>query len=241
MTDTLQGVRAMPNRKVMEAAAERRLKMRPQAERAYRKYGARAHDLIRQLAGPIQADHDLAFDRLIRMGEFVVSELLEALADPTLDPIAADEVISLLGGTGDERAREPVWQFLQANRDDPERVSTAALSLAGLGDDRALPCLREELDSDDEELVANAVAGMIMLGQPEDISSLRQVHRGHRANREIRFGVANAVLTILGETDQRIFNRTLDEIRTSFADRDLWADIWAILENEFGPAPPPVH
>jgi len=76
----------MPNRKVMEAAAENRSKMRPQAKRAYRKYGARVHELIRQLAGPTQADHDLAFDRLARMGEFVASELLQALADPTLDP-----------------------------------------------------------------------------------------------------------------------------------------------------------
>jgi len=237
----------MPNRKVMEAAAERRRKMRPQAERAYRKYGARARDLIRQLAGPTQADHDLAFDRLARMGELVTSELLEALADSTLDRVATDETVSLLGGTGDERAREPVWRFLQANLDDPERVSTAALSLAGLGDDRALPHLREGLDSgpdagsDNEELAANGVAGMIMLGQTEDIPRLRQVHHRHRANREIRLGAANAILTILGETDQRTFNRTLDEIRTSFADRHLWEDIWAILESEFGPTHHPVH
>jgi len=145
--------------------------------------------------------------------------------------------------------REAVWQFLQANLDDPERVSTATLSLAGLGDDRALSYLRRGLDAEDEELVANAVAGMIMLGQPgmimlgqpEDIPHLRQVHRRHRANREIRFGIANAVLTILGETDQRTFNRTLDEIRTSFADRDLWADIWAILESQFGAPRHPIH
>jgi len=231
----------MPNRKVMKAAAEHRCQTRPQAERAYHEHGARAHELIRQLAGPTQADHDLAFDQLVRMGEFVASELLDALADPTLDPTAADQVVSLLGGTGDERAREPVWQFLQANRGDPERVSTAALSLASLGDDRALPHLREGLDADDEEPVANGVAGMIMLGQLEDVPRLRQVHHRHRANREIRFGVANAVLTILGETDQRTFNRMLDEIRTSFADRDLWADIWDILESEFGHTRHPVH
>jgi hypothetical protein len=231
----------MPNRKVMEAASERRRKMQPHAERAYRRYRTQAHDLIRQLADPTQANHDLAFDRLARMGEFVASELLEALANPTLDPIVADQVVSLLGGTGDERAREPVWQFLHANRGDPERVSTAALSLASLGDDRALPYLREGLESEDEESVANGVAGMITLGQLEDIPHLRQVHHRHRANREVRFGVANAVLAILGETDQRTFDRTLDEIRTSFADRDLWADIWAILENEFGSTRHPVH
>jgi hypothetical protein len=231
----------MPNRKVMEAAAERRREMHSQAKRAYREYGALAHNLIRQLAGPAQADHDRAFDRLSQMGELVASELLEALADPALDPIAADEVVSLLGTTGDERAREPIWRFLQENLDDPERLYTAALSLAGLGDDRILPYLREGLDSDDEETVANSVAGMIMVGQSRDISRLREVFRHHRTSREIRFGVANAVLTILGETDQRTFNRTLDEIRTSFTDRDLWDDIWAILEDEFGDKRHPIH
>jgi len=38
----------------------------------------------------------------------------------------------------------------------------------------------------------------------------------------------------VGETDQRTFNRTLDDIQASFADRYLWDDIWAILEREFG-------
>jgi len=226
---------------MMEATAERRRKMRPQAKRAYRKYGARTHELIRQMGGPTQADHDRAYDRLARMGEFITSELLEALADPTLDPIAADEVVSLLGGTGDERAREPVWQFLQANLDDPERVSTAALSLSGLGDDRALPYLREEMDADDEEIVSNAVASMIMMGQMEDIPHLRQVHRRHRANHEIRFGIANAILTILGQADQYTFSRTMDDIQANFADRDLWADLWAILESQFGTPHYPVH
>lgn len=231
----------MPNRKLLEAAAERRRRMRPQAERVYQKYGARTHELIRQLAGPTQEDHDRAFDWLSRMGEFITPVLIEALADPMLDPFVADEVVSLLGSTGDERAREPVWQYLQTYHDDPERVSTAALSLASLGDERALPYLREGLNSRDEEVVANAVAALIMLGETEDIPRLREVHRRHRANREIRSGIASAVLTILGETNQRTFNRMLDEIRTSFADRALWEDIWEILEGEFGSKRHPVH
>jgi hypothetical protein len=224
----------MPNRKVMESAAEMRRARRPQAERAYRKYGAQTRELISQLGTSSQEIHDRAFDILRRMGEFIVDELLQALNDPTLTLDALEEVVSLLGATGDKRACEPVWRFLQEHLDDPECVSTAALSLAGLGDDRALPFLRAGLESKDEELVANGVAGLIMVGLPEDIPRLRQVHRAHRANREICFGVANAILTILGETNERTFNRTLDEIRTSFADRHLWADIWAILENEFG-------
>jgi len=231
----------MPNLKMMEMVKERRRRMRPRAKRLYREYRTQVCDLIHQLGGPVQEDHDRAFDLLSRMGECIASELLEALADPTLDPIAADEVVSLLGGTGDERAREVVWQFLQANLDDPERVSTAALSLAGLGDDRALPYLRQGLDADDEEDVANSAAGLIMLGRMEDIPRLRQAHRLHRANREVRFGIANAILTIVGESDQRTFERTLEEIRTSFADRDLWSDIWAILDSQFGPTRHPVH
>jgi HEAT repeat protein len=225
----------------MEAASERRRKMRSQAERVYQKYGARVHELICQLTGPTQQDHDRAFDRLARMGEFAAPALIEALADPALEPFVADEVISLLGNTGDEHAREPVWQFLQAHRDDPERASTAALSLAGLGDERALPYLREELNSDDEEIISNAVVGLIMTGELADISCLREVHRRHRANREIRSGIANVVLTILGETDRHTFNRALDEIRTSFADRALWADIWTILDSEFGGKRHTVH
>jgi HEAT repeat protein len=224
----------MPNLKVMKAAAERRRQMRPKAERLYRQYRDQVPRLIRQLAGPTQAEHDQAFELLSQMGEMVASELLDALADPTLDDIAADEVVSLLGMTGDERAREPLWNFFQAHQDDLERASTAALSLSGLGDDRVLPFLRQTLDADDEEIVSNAVAAMIAVGTMEDIPHLREVHRKHLTNWEIRFGIANAILTIVGETDQRTFNRTLDDIQASFADRYLWDDIWAILEREFG-------
>ena len=223
----------MPNLKVMRATAKMRQQMRPAAERLYRQYRDQVPRLIRQLAGPTQAEHDQAFDLLSQMGEMVTSELLDALADLTLDVIAADEVVSLLGVTGDERAREPLWNFFQA-QDDLERASTAALSLSGLGDDRVLPFLRRTLDSDDEELVSNAVAAMITVGTMEDIPHLRQVHRRHPTNWEIRFGIANAILTIAGETDQQTFNRTLDDIQARFADRHLWDDIWTILDSEFG-------
>jgi len=224
----------MPNLKVMKAAAERHRQMRPQAEQLYHQYRDRVPQLIRQLGGPTQAGHDQAFDLLSQMGEMVASELLDALADPTLDDIAADEVVSLLGVTGDERAREPLWEFFQAHQDDLERASAAALSLGTLGDDRVLPFLRQTLDADDEELVSNAVAAMITVGTMEDIPRLREIHRKHLTNWEIRFGIANVILTIVGETDQRTFNRTLDDIKASFADRRLWDDIWATLEREFG-------
>jgi hypothetical protein len=223
----------MPNPKVMRATAEMRQQMRPTAERLYRQYRDQVPRLIRQLAGPTQEEHDHAFDLLSQMGEMVASELLDALSDPTLDEIAADEVVSLLGVTGDERAREPLWDFFQAQV-SLERASTAALSLSGLGDDRVLPFLRRTLYADDEELVSNAVAAMITVGTMEDIPRLREIHRKHLTNWEIRYGIANAILTIVGETDQRTFNRTLDDIQARFADRRLWDDIWAILEHDFG-------
>ena len=223
----------MPNLKILKVNAERRREMRPAAERLYRQHQDQVPRLIRQLAGPTQAEHDRAFELLTQMGEMVASELLDALADPTLDDIAADEVVSLLGLTGDERAREPLWQFFQA-QDDLERASSAALSLSGLGDDRVLPFLRRTLDSDDEELVSNAVAAMITVGAMEDIPLLRKIHRQHSTNWEIRYGIANVVLTIAGETDQRTFNRTMDDIQARFADRRLWDDIWTILDSEFG-------
>ena len=223
----------MPNLKILKISAGRRRQMRPAAERLYRQYRDQVPQLIRQLAGPTQAEHDRAFELLTQMGEMVASELLDALADPTLDDIAADEVVSLLGLTGDVRAREPLWQFFQA-QDDLERASTAALSLSGLGDDRVLPFLRRTLDSDDEELVSNAVAALITVGTMEDIPLLRKIHRQHSTNWEIRYGIANVILTIMGETDQRTFNRTLDDIQARFADRHLWDDIWTILDSEFG-------
>ncbi len=224
----------MPNPKILKTSAERRRQMRPAAERLYRQYRDQVPRLIRQLAGPTQEEHDRAFDLLSQMGEMVASELLDALLDPTLDDFAADEVVSLLGLTGDERAREPLWNLFQAHQDDLARASTAALSLSGLGDDRVLPFLRQTLDADDEELVSNAAAAMITVGTMEDIPLLRKIHRQHRGNWEIRFGIANAVLTIAGETDQRTFSRTLDDIQARFADRHLWDDIWTILDSEFG-------
>ena len=224
----------MPNLKIMEAAAERRRQMRPEAERLYRQYRDQVPRLICQLAGPTQAEHDRAFDLLSQMGEMVASELLDALADPTLDDIAADEVVSLLGVTGDERAREPLWEFFQAHQGDLERASAAALSLGTLGDDRVLPFLRQTLGADDEELISNAIAAMVNVGTMEDVPQLRRIHRQHLTNWEIRYGIANAILTIVGETDQHTFNRTLDGIQASFADRYLWDDIWTILDHEFG-------
>jgi len=227
----------MPNQRIMEAMAERRRQMRPEAERIHQQYAAEVPQLIRQLAGPTQEEYDRAFDLLSRMSDTIVDELLAALVDPELDPFAAEEVVSLLGLAGDERAREPIWHFFQAHLDDPMRASIAALSLAGLGDERVLPYLRQSLKSEEREVVANAVAGMLMLGETEDIPRLREAHHWHRGDREIRMGIANAILTILGETDQHTFNRTMDEIQYSFADYPLWEDMWTILESQFGERP----
>jgi hypothetical protein len=225
----------MPNLKILKISADRRRQMRPMAERLYRQYQGQVSQLICQLGGPTQAEHDRAFDLLSQMGEMVASELLEALANPALDDTAADEAVSLLGATGDERAREPLWNFFQAHQDDLERASTVALSLSGLGDDRILPFLRRTLDADDEELVSNAVAAMITVGTMEDIPLLRKIHRQHPTNGEIRFGIANIILSIVSEADQRTFNRTLDDIQARFADRHLWDDIRTILGCELGP------
>jgi HEAT repeat protein len=225
----------MPNRKVLEAAAATRRRGRRLAAREYHRYKAEVTGLIRQLGGPTQAAHDRAFRLLGKMGDAVTDELLEALADPTLDPDAAYEVVSLLGRTGDPRAVEPIWAFFQASRRDMDRASTAALSLSFLGDERVLPYLRESLRTGDNERVANAAAAMIAVGQMEDISLLRTVHRQFKADTEIRRGVANAILSILGETDEATMEQELDDIQNSIADHDLWDDIWTLLEQSFGP------
>ncbi len=225
----------MPNKKVLKAAADRRRQAHRLAVHEYRRYRDQVPDLIRQLGSPAQPEHDRAFRLLIKMGDTITDELLAALADPRLDSLAADEVVSLLGATGDARAVEPAWSYFQANRQNPERASAAALSVAGLGDDRVLPYLREALQFGDRESVANAAAAMITVGQLDDIPLLRVVHRQFKADVEIRKGVANAVLTILGESDRGSMERVLNEIENSIADHDLWDDIWAELERTFGP------
>ena len=233
----------MPNRKVMDAAAERRRRGHHRAVRDMpRRHEAEVSALIRQLGGPTRAAHDRAFRLLADMADAVTDELLEALADPTLDPIASDEIVSLLGTTGDPRAIEPVWAFFQAQRNDPERASTAAICLAGLGDDRVLPYLRESLRTGDPDSVSNAAAAMIIprtplrgvLGQLEDIPLLCVVHRQFKADTEIRTGIANAILAILAETDETTLEQELDDIQDNLADHDLWDDIWALLEQSFG-------
>ena len=168
------------------------------------------------------------------MGDTIVAELLEALSDPVLDPIAADEVVSLLGAAGDQRAQASLWAFFVAHRDDPERASTAALSLSGLGDERVLPYVRQSLQARDEELVSNAVASLISLGELEDVDRLRLVHLRFLGNREIRMGIASGILTILGEIDEAVAGSKLDEIEASPVDAGLWDDIWFILEQQFG-------
>jgi HEAT repeat protein len=228
----------MPNKQVLREAADMRRRKRRSAERVYRRHQREVPTLIRQLGGtPLlpgrseQATHDRAFALLSKMGETAVAELLEALADPTLDPIAADEVVSLLGATGDQRARPALWAFFQANRHDPERASTAALSLSMLGDERVLPYVRQTLRATDEDLVANAVASLIPLGELEDVDRLRLVHIRFMANREIRMAAASAILTILGEVDEATADRELEKIEASPVDAVLWDDMGYILER----------
>lgn len=162
-------------------------------------------------------------------------DLLSALQDPSIDSFIKDEVASLLGVTGDERAREPLWEYFLQMIDEPESASTAALSLSNLGDERVLPFVRTELESDIDETVSNAVAALIVLGELEDVNRLRAIHRRYLQDEETRYGIANAILAILGEVDQPALERTLEQIRTSFADRALWEDIWTLMENTFGP------
>ena len=223
----------MPNDRVLQEAARLRRRKRRSAQRLYRRYQQQVPALIRQL-GTTQTAHDRSFDLLSRMSDTIVTELLEALADPTLDSIAADEVVSLLGAAGDQRARAALWAFFEANRDDPERASTAALSLSGLGDERVLPYVRQSLQARDEELVSNAVASLISLGELEDVDRLRLVHLRFLGNREICVGTASAILTILGETDEATMRQKMDEIKASPVDAGLWDDIWSILEQQFG-------
>jgi len=98
-----------------------------------------------------------------------------------------------------------------------------------------LPYVRQSLQARDEELVSNAVASLISLGELEDVDRLRPVHLRFLGNREIRMGIASAILTILGEIDEATMRQKMDEIEASPVDAGLWDDIWFILDQQFGP------
>ena len=224
----------MPNTKVILAAEERRFARAAHAQRVYDGYAVQVEVLIHQLAGPSRGDHDRSLRLLRQMSFLIVPELSACLTDPTLDKAAVDEVVSLLGDTGSSSASQALWEHFKEVSNEPERASITALSLAKLGDPLILPYLRQELDTGVPEQVNNAVLGLIFVGELEDFSRLRAIHRtcldyGDYAI-VIRKSAVKAILAILEEEGGHTSDRLLDQIRSSFADRALWKDISAYTE-----------
>jgi HEAT repeat protein len=221
----------MANTKVLLAADERRQARVSHAKRVHGSYAGQVEFLIHQLAGPSQADRDRAGRLLTQMSCLIVPQLIEALNDPGLDDHAIDEIAAFLGDTGDESARQPLWDYYKTVKDDPDRSRLAILSLAKLGDPEILSFVRQELDTDHPEKVSSAITALKYLGELEDVSRLRAIHRtclvfGESA-RGIRKEVVNAILAILDEAGEHTAARTMDQIRSSFADQALWKEISA--------------
>jgi HEAT repeat protein len=225
----------MPNAKVLQAAAQRRFARTSLAERVYKGYADQVPELIQQLTGPSKFDHNRAYNLIFQMNLLIVPELVEALHDPSLPEKVVDDVIALLGTTGDERVRTPLWEFFEANKDRPERASRAVRSLACLGDERVLPYARANLENGCSEQVLDLVFALVYLGKLEDIPRLRAIHRkflgSEKTCLEIRRGAASAILAILGEDSSHMNNRVMEQIRNSFADNILWKDIQAARES----------
>lgn len=221
----------MPNSKVLKAAEERRQARISHAQRVYKSYAGQVKSLIHQLAGPSQADHDRAFRLLTGMSSLIVPQLIEALNDPALNQTAVDEVVKLLGDTGDERARQAVREYFFKVQGDPECSCEAMLSLAKLGDPEILSLVRQQLNADHPEKIFRAITALKYLGELEDVSRLRAIHRtsavyGDYA-RNIRKEVVDSILAILDEAGSHMAARSLDQIRSSFADQALWKEISA--------------
>lgn len=219
----------MPNVKVLQAVQERHQAREAHAQRVYTGYADQVPKLIHALAGVSQADHRRALRVLTQMSFLIVPQLIDALANPALDAQAQDEVVAVLGLAGDRSACEAILRHFDAVRGNPQRASLVALSLARLGEPCILPFLRAELDSDQFERVLNAVSALRSLGELEDITRLRAVHRTSsrfdEGAREIRKAVVSAILAILDEVGGHSAERFLDQIRNSFADRALWKEI----------------
>jgi hypothetical protein len=227
----------MPNIKILQAAAERRQARFAHAQRVYDSYAEHVPDIIRDLNGPSQADHQRAIRLLTQMSFLIVPQLIQALQDPTLVEEAVDEVVHLLGEAGDRSASGWLWEHLQRVQTDPRRSTLTALSLARLGDDRVLPVVKKGLDYDSPECILNALAALRCVGQIEDVTRLRAIHRassnyGDRS-REVRKGALNAILAILDEVGGHTSDRVLEGIRSNFADRALWKDISAYTEYSY--------
>jgi hypothetical protein len=224
----------MPNSKVLQAAEERRQARISHAQRVYKSYSGQVNTLIHQLAGASPADHDRAFRLLIGMSSMIIPQLIEALHDPALDDSAVDEVVSLLGDTGDENARKAVKEHFIKVQGDPDRACAAMLSLAKLGDSEILSVVRQQLDSDHPEKICDAITALKYLGELEDISRLRAIHRTSVAfgdyTRSIRKGAVDAILAILDEAGAHTAARFLDQIRSSFADQALWKELSVYTE-----------
>jgi hypothetical protein len=229
--------RFMPNSKVLKAAEERRQARLSHAQRVYRSYSGQVNSLIHQLAGPSQADHDRAYRLLTGMSGLIIPQLIEALHDHTLDDSAVDEVVALLGDTGDESARQAVNEHFIKVQDDPERSCTAMLSLAKLGDSEILSLVRQQLDADHPEKICTAITALKYIGELEDISRLRAIHHTSAVygeyTRSIRKGVVDAILAILDEAGAHTTARSLDQIRSSFADQGLWKELSAYTDYSF--------
>lgn len=223
----------MPNQKILDAIHLQVRSRRLQGRRVHRRYQQRVPELLEKLGSDSQAIHDKAFDLLAQMSMLIVPELIAVLEDPQADPLVQDEAGSLLGLTGDLRAREPLLRLLDRVQGNYKRMVNTALSLSGLGESSVLPILRRGLKSRDRNLISNAVAAMIAVGELEDVPRLRKIHRHFRTDPEIRMGTANAILAILEENGMQAVERTLDDIRESFADRALWEDIWELLEQSY--------
>jgi hypothetical protein len=227
----------MPNNKVLMAARERLQAQAAHAQRVYDGYSDQVNEIIRALDGTSRADQERAVRVLRQMSFLIVPELLAALQNPALNTTIINKVVSLLGDSCDDRAREPLWEYFQQVQGETEQASLIALSLARLGDERVLPFLRDELDCGSPERVINAVSGLCFMGELEDINRLRAIHRcsfGSGGNtRKVRNGAVNAILAILDENGGHSANRTLDQIRNSFADRALWKEISAYTEYSY--------
>jgi hypothetical protein len=225
----------MPNTKVLQAAAQRRFARTSLAERVFNGYADQVPELIQHLAGTSRFDPNRAYNLIFQMNLLIVPELVSALQDPTLPEKVVDDVVALLGTTGDERARTPLWEFFEANKDRPERASRAARSLACLGDERVLSFVRSHLESGCSEQVLDLVHALVYLGKLEDIPRLRAIHRrflgSEKTCLKIRRGAACAILAILGEDSSNTNNRVMEQIRNSFADYILWKDIQAARES----------
>ena len=118
-----------------------------------------------------------------------VEELLEALADPSFN-VRYEAIVSISRSPANERLIDALIDVLRGEESDLSAAAAWALSRIGSG--RAVPALRDTLDSPYPVVRAQSARALAVLGDAESIPHVLECFRGEREE-GVRIAFASAL------------------------------------------------